>query len=178
MVAPGKTDSDYPHSIYRFSTELAWYVYGPTEEEKKLEQEQEARQRTYAEGEEKRKAERSERMSKRAKELKDMPKQYILVYYEYKYSSWRDYEAACRVRSSAVKNQEEMVQQEVSDRKRWNCEMSVFEYCFITEEQANNILSNEPKNTHNSKKLTGINDWVAWKRLIHAYGLEVRTMKI
>lgn len=179
MVAPGKTDNDHLISIYRFSTDLARCVYGPTEEEKKIEQEEESRQMTWAEEEEKRKAERSERLSKRAKELKAMPKQYVITYCEYKYNSWKDSRIECHVKSSAVMNQEDIVKKELQERKTWSYDILAFEYCFITDEQANNILSNEAKKGHNSKELTGINSSFAWDCLIDSYGLEVvRTMKI
>lgn len=176
MVEPGKTDNDYLNSICRFSTDLARYVYGPTEEEKKFEQEEEARQMTWAEEVEKIKAERSERMSKRAKELKAMPKQYIITYCEYR--AWNNTHIDCHVKSSAVMNQEEMVQQELAERKRRSYDMLAFEYCFITEEQANSILSNKPKKPHNSKDLTEIDSMFAWDYLIASYGLEMRKIKI
>lgn len=178
MVAPGKTDNDYLNSIYQFSTDLARRVYGPTEEEKKIKQEREAIQVAWAEEEEKRKAERSEKQSKRAKELKDMPKQYVITYCEYRYRTWNNIQIYCHVKSSAVLNQEEMVQQEVAEQKRRIYDTLAFEYCFITEEQANIILSNEPKKTHNSKELTEIIGHESWMRLTRKYGLKVLTMTI
>lgn len=75
-------------------------------------------------------------------------------------------------------NQEKMVQQELAGRKRWDYDILSFEYCFITDEQANNIISNETKKGYNSKDLPKVNSLEEWLCLTRKYGLEVRTMKI